>query len=207
MNLSSQGELSATSKASTSEEYISKKKAMEIFEQHLLKTSEIGTFKGLAMIHQHLFDEIFPFAGQIRSVNISKGNFRFASVLYLKDALAQIDSMPQSTFDEIIEKYVEMNVAHPFREGNGRSMRLWLDAMLKQALGRVVDWSRVDRTDYLLAMERSPVRDTEIKMLLKGALTDEVEDRLVFMQGLDASYRYEGFEAVRTQDIFAEDSR
>ena len=183
------------------EERISKGKALELFEKGLLDVFEIGTFQGLAMIHEYLFGEIYGFAGQIRTVNIAKGNFRFASVLYLQAALEHIGQMPQSTFDEIIEKYVEMNVAHPFREGNGRSTRLWLDAMLKKELHQVIYWSRVDKEEYLLAMERSPVRDTEIKLLLKAALTDKVNDREVYMKGVDASYHYEGYDVYKTAEI------
>lgn len=188
------------------EERISKAKALELFEKGLPDQFEVGTFQGLAQIHKYLFDEIYDFAGQIRTVNITKGNFRFASVLYLQAALEHIGQMPQSTFDEIIEKYVEMNVAHPFREGNGRSTRLWLDAILKKELRQVIDWSRVAREDYLLAMERSPVKDLEIKTLLKAALTDQVNDREVYMKGVDASYRYEGYDVYRTADIKGESS-
>lgn len=183
------------------EERISKAKALELFEKSLLDQFEIGTFRGLAQIHKYLFDEIYSFAGQIRTVNIAKGNFRFASVLYLQAALEHIGQMPQSTFDEIMEKYVEMNVAHPFREGNGRSMRLWLDAILKKELRQVIDWSRVDKEDYLLAMERSPVKDLEIKTLLKAALTDRINNREIYMKGVDASYHYEGYDVYRTADI------
>lgn len=183
------------------EERISKAKALELFEKGLLDRFEVGTFEGLAQIHAYLFDEIYAFAGQIRTVNIAKGNFRFAPVLYLQAALEQIGQMPQSTFDEILEKYVEMNVAHPFREGNGRSTRLWLDAILKKELGQVIDWSQVDKEDYLPAMERSPVRDLEIKMLLKSALTDKINDRDVYMKGIDASYHYEGYDVYRTAQL------
>lgn len=189
------------------EERISKAKALELFEKGLLDQFEAGTFRGLAQIHKYLFDEIYSFAGQIRTVNIAKGNFRFVSVLYLQAALKHIGQMPQSTFDEIIEKYVEMNVAHPFREGNGRSTRLWLDAILKKELRQVIDWSMVDKEDYLLAMERSPVRDLEIKMLLKAALTDRVDDREVFMKGVDVSYHYEGYDVYRTADVKDENRR
>lgn len=183
------------------EERISKTKALELFEKGLLDQFEIGTFQGLVQIHKYLFGEIYDFAGQIRTVNIAKGNFRFAPVLYLQAALERIGQMPQSTFDEIIEKYVEMNVAHPFREGNGRSTRLWLDAILKKELRRVIDWSRVDKEDYLLAMERSPVRDLEIKMLLKAALTDKINDCEIYMKGMDASYHYEGYDIYKTADM------
>ena len=183
------------------EERISKTRALELFEKGLLDTFEVGTFRGLAQIHSYLFHEIYDFAGQIRMVNIAKGNFRFAPVLYLEAALENIGRMPQGTFDEIIEKYVEMNVAHPFREGNGRSTRLWLDAILKKELRQVIDWSRVDKEDYLLAMERSPVKDLEIKTLLRAALTDRINDREVYMKGVDASYHYEGYDVFKTADI------
>ena len=183
------------------EERISKAKALELFEKGLLDMFEVGTFQGLAKIHEYLFGEIYDFAGQIRTVNIAKGNFRFAPVLYLQEALEHIGQMPQSTFDEIIEKYVEMNVAHPFREGNGRSTRLWLDAVLKKELRQVIDWSRVDKDDYLLAMERSPVRDLEIKTILNAALTDKINDREVYMKGVDASYHYEGYDVYKTAEI------
>ncbi len=183
------------------EERITKIKALELFESGLLDSFEVGTFSGLAEIHKYLFEDIYDFAGQIRTVNIAKGNFRFVPVMYLDAALKNIDKMPQSTFDEIIEKYVEMNVAHPFREGNGRSTRLWLDAILKKELRKVIDWSKVDKEDYLLAMERSPIKDTEIKVLLKAALTDKISDRQVYMKGLDASYNYEGYYAYRTEDL------
>ena len=183
------------------EERLSKTRALELFEKGLLDTFEVGTFQGLAQIHKYLFDEIYDFAGQLRTVNIAKGNFRFAPVLYLEAALENIGRMPQTTFDEIIEKYVEMNVAHPFREGNGRSTRLWLDAILKKELRQVIDWSRVDKEDYLLAMERSPIRDTEIKALLRAALTDRINDRQMYMKGVDASYRYEGYSTYKTEDL------
>ena len=183
------------------EERLSKTRALELFEKGLLDTFEVGTFQGLAQIHKYLFDEIYDFAGQLRTVNIAKGNFRFAPVLYLEAALENIGRMPQTTFDEIIEKYVEMNVAHPFREGNGRSTRLWLDAILKKELRQVIDWSRVDKEDYLLAMERSPIRDTEIKALLREALTDRINDRQMYMKGIDASYRYEGYSTYKTEDM------
>jgi cell filamentation protein len=183
------------------EEKISKTKAIALFESGALDTFEVGTFKGLSAIHKYLFDEIYDFAGKIRTVNIAKGNFRFAPVMYLEAALEHVGEMPQKTFDEIIEKYVEMNVAHPFREGNGRSTRIWLDAILKKELHFVVDWSRVDKEDYLLAMERSPIKDTEIKVLLKNALTDQVNDREVYMKGIDASYHYEGYNTFRTDEL------
>ena len=183
------------------EERISKQKALALFESGALDQMAPGTFAALAQIHRALFVDIYDFAGDLRTVNIAKGHFRFASALYLEAAVAEIESMPQNDFDEIVAKYVEMNVAHPFREGNGRSMRIWLDQMLKAALGKVVDWSLVDKEDYLLAMERSPVRDTEIKMLLGAALTDRVADRVLFMKGIDRSYEYEGYTAYRTEAL------
>ena len=183
------------------EEKISKKKALELFESGVLDSYQAGTFKTLAQIHKYLFDEIYDFAGEIRKVNIAKGNFRFAPVMYLEQALAHIDAMPQSTYEEIIAKYVEMNVAHPFREGNGRSTRIWLDLILKKELSQVVDWSKVDKEDYLLAMERSPIKDVEIKELLRPALTSEINDREVYMKGLDASYNYEGYFTYKTKDL------
>ena len=183
------------------EEKISKQKALEMFESGFFETLEPGTFKSLAMIHQYLFDEIYNFAGKLRKVNISKGNFRFAPLMYLETALQSIDKMPQSTFDEIVEKYVEMNVAHPFREGNGRSTRIWLDLMLKKEIGYVVDWSKVDKEDYLLAMERSPIKDVEIKVLLKAALSDEINSREVYLSGIDQSYYYESLSAFRAGDL------
>ncbi len=183
------------------EELITKRRALELFEQSLIGTFEVGTFRGLAQIHAYLFGDIYDFAGKVRSVDISKGGFRFASALYLEAALESIEAMPQSTFDEIIAKYIEMNVAHPFREGNGRATRIWLDAILRSSIGKVIDWSRVDKQDYLFAMERSPVKDLEIKTLLEAALTDAIDDRQVFMKGLDASYAYEGYTAYKTQDL------
>ena len=183
------------------EEKISKTKALALFESGLLDTFLVGCFEGLAKIHKYLFDEIYDFAGKVREVNIAKGSFRFAPVMYLGAALKHIDGMPQSTFDEIIEKYVEMNVAHPFREGNGRSTRIWLDAILKQELRQVIDWSIVDKDDYLLAMERSPIKDVEIKALLKNALTDKIDDREVYMKGIDASYHYEGYNTFKTENL------
>ncbi|MEG2395971.1 MAG: Fic family protein [Oscillospiraceae bacterium] len=183
------------------EEKTSKEKALELFELNLLDSFEFGTFKGLSDIHTYLFNEIYDFAGELRDVNIAKGGFRFAPVMYLAVALQNIDKMPQSTFDEIIEKYVEMNAAHPFREGNGRSTRIWLDAILKNELKQVVDWSKVDKDDYLLAMERSPIKDIEIKNLLCNALTDKINDREVYMKGIDASYHYEGYNIFKTEDL------
>ena len=183
------------------EERISKQKALALYDTGLLNTFPVGTFAGLAMIHKYLFEDIYEFAGQMRTVNIAKGNFRFAPVMYLHPALESIDQMPQSTFDEIIEKYVEMNVAHPFREGNGRSTRIWLDSILKKELHQVVDWSRVDKSDYLMALERSPVKDLEIKVLLHKALTEQINDRQVYMKGIDASDHYEGYQIFRTEEL------
>ena len=183
------------------EERISKTRAIELFETNFLSSLTPGTFDALSKIHAFLFSDIYDFAGQIRTVNIAKGNFRFAPLMYLHTALENIEKMPQSTFDEIVEKYVEMNIAHPFREGNGRSTRIWLDHILKSEIGMVVDWSLVDKDDYLLAMERSPVKDIEIKYILKQALTDKVNDREVYMKGIDASYHYEGYTLFRTEDI------
>lgn len=183
------------------EERITKIKARKLFETKKLDTFEIGTFKGLVQIHNYLFEDIYEFAGKIRTQNISKSNFRFVSAMYLKEALRKIDEMPQSTFDEIIEKYVEMNIAHPFREGNGRSTRIWLDMILKKEIGMVVDWNEIDKQDYLLAMERSPIKNTEIKLLLKSALTDKINDREVYMKAIDTSYNYEGYNLYKTEDL------
>lgn len=183
------------------EEKISKKKALELFENGILDSLEAGKFTSLAKIHKHLFEDIYDFAGEIRAVNLAKGNFRFAPVMYLKQALEHIDSMPQSTYEEIIEKYVEMNIAHPFREGNGRSTRIWLDLILKKKLGKVVDWSKVDKGDYLLAMERSPVKNIELRELLKQSLTSDINDREVYMKGIDASYNYEGYFVYKTNEL------
>lgn len=183
------------------EEKISKKKAIELFETGYLDTLQAGTFESLSLIHKYLFDEIYEFAGKMREVNIAKGNFRFAPLMYLQAALDNIDKMPQSDFDAIIEKYVEMNIAHPFREGNGRATRIWLDLILKKELGKVVDWSMVDKEDYLLAMERSPIKDIEIKHILKNALTDRINDREVYMKGIDTSYYYEGYITFKTEDL------
>ena len=183
------------------EERISKKKAIELFESGYMDTLQPGTFDALAKIHSFLFDEIYGFAGEIRKVNIAKGSFRFAPVMYLESALQNVEKMLQSTFDEIVEKYVEMNIAHPFREGNGRSTRIWLDLIFKKELSMVVDWSRIDKEDYLLAMERSPIRDIEIKHLLKEALTDKTDDRDVYMKGIDHSYYYEGYTTYKTEDL------
>ncbi|MGN1091215.1 MAG: protein adenylyltransferase Fic [Alphaproteobacteria bacterium] len=176
------------------EELISKKKAQKLFDSGKIDTIKVGTFAGLKQIHKYLFGDIYDFAGKMRDVNISKGNFRFASVMYLAQSLKQIDKMPQSTFDEIVEKYVEMNIAHPFREGNGRATRIWLDLILKKELRKVVDWDKVDKNDYLSAMERSPVKDIEIKHLLKSALTNKINEREVFMKGINVSYYYEGYD-------------
>ncbi len=186
------------------EERISKKKAVNLFDFAILKLLSDGTYKTLAAIHKYLFEDIYAFAGEIRTVNMAKGNFRFAPLMYLQAALENIDKMPQSNFDEIVEKYVEMNIAHPFREGNGRSTRIWLDLILKSELHKVVDWSRVDKEDYLLAMERSPIKDIEIKHLLKNALTDDVDSREVYMKGIDHSYYYEGYTTFKTEDLSKE---
>lgn len=183
------------------EEQLSKKKAVLLFEKGILDSLPAGKFFTLQAIHRYLFEDIYDFAGEIRKVNMAKGNFRFAPLMYLGAALENIDKMPQSDFDEIIEKYVEMNIAHPFREGNGRSARIWLDHMLKQEIGKVIDWSKVDKEDYLLAMERSPVKDIEIKYLLKNALTDEVDSREVYMKGIDHSYYYEGYTTFKTEEL------
>lgn len=183
------------------EERISKKKAAELFENGILDTLKAGSFDALKSIHKYLFEDIYDFAGTVRTVNIAKGNFRFAPVMYLDAALANIDKMPQNTFDKIIEKYVEMNIAHPFREGNGRSGRIWLDLIFKTELGMVVDWSKVDKEDYLLAMERSPIRDTEIKAVLKAALTYKINDREIYMKGIDNSYYYEGYTSFKADEL------
>lgn len=183
------------------EERISKKKAVELFENGTLDRLEPGKVSSLKSIHKYIFGDIYPFAGEIRTVNIAKGNFRFAPVMYLESSLENIEKMPQSTFDEIIEKYVEMNIAHPFREGNGRSARIWLDCILKKEIGKVVDWSQVDKEDYLLAMERSPIRNIEIKHVLKNALTDRINDREVFMKGIDHSYYYEGYTTYKAEEL------
>lgn len=193
--------LTSSADLAREEERISKKKAVWLFESGTLDKLPAGTFASLKAIHKYLFDDIYDFAGELRTVNLAKGNFRFAPLMYLEAALANIEKMPQSTFDEIIEKYVEMNVAHPFREGNGRSMRIWLDLMLKNGIGQVVDWSKVDKEDYLLAMERSPIKDVEIKVLLKAALTDDVNSREVFMKGIDHSYYYEGYATFMTGEL------
>ena len=183
------------------EEKISKKKAIQLFESGYLDSFKAGSFESLATIHKYLFEDIYTFAGNIRDVNLAKGNFRFAPVMYLKEAIQNIERMPQSSFDEIIQKYVEMNVAHPFREGNGRSTRIWLDHILKAELNLVIDWSKVDKDDYLLAMERSPIKDIEIKHLLKQALTNQVNNREIYMKGIDYSYYYEGYTVYKTKDL------
>lgn len=183
------------------EEKLSKKKAAELFETGYLEALEPGTYETLCKIHEYLFEDIYEFAGKVRTVNIAKSNFRFAPVMYLQEALYNIEKMPQSTFEQIIEKYVEMNVAHPFREGNGRSMRIWVDHILKKKLSLVIDWSKVDKNDYLLAMERSPIKDIEIKQLLRQALTDQTEDREIYMKGIDYSYYYEGYTEYKTKDL------
>ena len=193
--------LTSSADLAREEERISKKKAVWLFESGTLDKLSVGTFASLKAIHKALFEDIYDFAGKLRTVKLAKGNFRFAPLMYLEAALTNIEKMPQSTFDEIIEKYVEMNVAHPFREGNGRSMRIWLDLMLKNRIAQVVDWSKVDKEDYLLAMERSPIKDVEIKVLLKAALTDDVNSREVFMKGIDHSYYYEGYTTFRAEEL------
>lgn len=193
--------LTSSAELARMEEQLSKKKAVLLFEKGILDSLPAGKFFTLQAIHRYLFEDIYDFAAEIRKVNMAKGNFRFAPLMYLDAALENIDKMPQSDFDEIIEKYVEMNIAHPFREGNGRSARIWLDHMLKQEIGKVIDWSKVDKEDYLLAMERSPIKDIEIKYLLKNALTDEVDSREVYMKGIDHSYYYEGYTTFKTEEL------
>ncbi len=193
--------LTSSAELAREEERISKKKAAMLFENHILDNLKSGKFSTLQTIHKYLFDEIYDFAGKLRTVNIAKGNFRFAPLMYIESALKNIDEMPQSNFDEIIEKYVEMNIAHPFREGNGRSTRIWLDHMLKTEIGKVIDWSKVDKEDYLLAMERSPIRDIEIKYVLKNALTDEIDSREMYMKCIDHSYYYEGYTAFKADEL------
>ena len=183
------------------EERISKKKAVELFENGMLEKLEAGKFQTLCEIHKYLFDDIYDFAGKIRTVNLSKGNFRFAPLMYLETAIKNVDKMPQNTFDEIVEKYVEMNIVHPVREGNGRSMRIWLDMMLKKQIGQVVDWSKIEKEDYLMAMERSPIKDIEIKYILNAALTDQINDREIYMKGIDHSYYYEGYVTYKTEEL------
>ena len=201
MTLENKLGITSSAELATQEERLSKKRALELFESGMLDKLEPGTFKTLQVIHKQLFMDIYDFAGKVRSVNIAKGGFRFVPAMYLLDALKQIERMPQSTFDEIIEKYVEMNVAHPFREGNGRSTRIWLDLILKKELQLVIYWSNVNKEDYLSAMERSPIKDLEIKFLLKNALTRHIDDREVYMKGIDASYMYEGYEEFKTKDL------
>lgn len=201
MTLENKFGITSSAELATQEERLSKKRALELFESGMLDKLEPGTFKTLQVIHKQLFMDIYDFAGKVRSVNIAKGGFRFVPAMYLLDALKQIERMPQSTFNEIIEKYVEMNVAHPFREGNGRSTRIWLDLILKKELQLVIDWSKVNKEDYLSAMERSPIKDLEIKFLLKNALTEHINDREVYMKGIDASYMYEGYEEFKTKDL------
>lgn len=201
MTLENKLGITSSAELATQEERLSKKRALELFESGMLNKLEPGTFKTLQTIHKQLFMDIYDFAGKVRSVNIAKGGFRFVPAMYLLDALKQIERMPQSTFNEIIEKYVEMNVAHPFREGNGRSTRIWLDLILKKELQLVIDWSKVNKEDYLSAMERSPIKDLEIKFLLKNALTEHIDDREVYMKSIDASYMYEGYEEFKTKDL------
>ena len=193
--------LTTSAELAREEERISKKKAIDLFEKDILKNLPAGKFSTLQTIHKYLFEDIYEFAGEIRNVNIAKGNFRFVPLMYLKPALESIDKMPQSNFDEIVEKYIEMNIAHPFREGNGRSTRIWLDHILKNEIGKVIDWSKVDKEDYLLAMERSPIKDIEIKYLLKEALTDEINSREVYMKGIDHSYYYEGYTTFKAEEL------
>ena len=193
--------LTSSAELAREEERISKKRAVELFENGVLDSLPAGRFSTLQEIHRHLFEDIYDFAGKLRTVNLAKGNFRFAPLMYLEAALSNIDKMPQSNFDEIIEKYVEMNIAHPFREGNGRSTRIWLNHILKTEIGYVVDWSKVDKEDYLLAMERSPIKDVEIKVLLRAALTDEINSREVYMKGIDHSYYYEGYTTFKAEDL------
>ncbi len=201
MTLENKLGITSSAELARQEELVSKKKAMQLFESRMLEQLPAGKFATLQAIHKYMFEDIYDFAGELRTVNLAKGNFRFASLMYLEAALANIDKMPQKSFDEIIEKYVEMNIAHPFREGNGRSIRIWLDHILKTEIGKVVDWSKVDKEDYLLAMERSPIKDVEIKVLLKSALTDEVDSREVYMKGIDHSYYYEGYVTYKAEEL------
>lgn len=201
MTLENKFGLTSSADLAREEEFVSKKRAVELFENSVLDSLPAGKFSTLQAIHKYLFEDIYDFAGELRTVNIAKGNFRFASLLYLQAALESIDKMPQASFDEIIEKYVEMNIAHPFREENGRSTRIWLDHILKNEIGKVIDWSKVDKEDYLLAMERSPIKDVEIKVLLKCALTDETDSREVYMKGIDHSYYYEGYTTFKTEEL------
>lgn len=201
MALENKSGITDSAELAREEEKISKKKAVWLFESGTLDTLPVGTFSALQAIHKYLFEEIYDFAGKLRTVNIAKSNFRFAPLIYLEAALANIDKMPQSTYDEIIEKYVEMNIAHPFRECNGRSTRIWLDLMLKKGISKVVDWSKVDKEDYLLAMERSPIKDTEIKVVLKSSLTSDINNRELYMKGIDHSYYYEGYTTFKTEEL------
>ncbi len=201
MTLENKFGLTSSADLAREEEFVSKKRAVELFENRVLDSLPAGKFSTLQAIHKYLFEDIYDFAGEVRTVNIAKGNFRFAPLLYLQAALESIDKMPQASFDEIIEKYVEMNIAHPFREGNGRSTRIWLDHILKNEIGKVIDWSKVDKEDYLLAMERSPIKDVEIKVLLKCALTDETDSREIYMKGIDHSYYYEGYTTFKTEEL------
>lgn len=201
MTLENKFGLTSSADLAREEEFVSKKRAVELFENSVLDSLPAGKFSTLQAIHKYLFEDIYDFAGELRTVNIAKGNFRFAPLLYLQAALESIDKMPQASFDEIIEKYVEMNIAHPFREGNGRSTRIWLDHILKNEIGKVIDWSKVDKEDYLLAMERSPIKDVEIKVLPKCALTDETDSREVYMKGIDHSYYYEGYTTFKTEEL------
>ena len=201
MTLENKFGLTSSADLAREEELVSKKRAVELFENSVLDSLPAGKFSTLQAIHKYLFEDIYDFAGELRTVNIAKGNFRFAPLWYLQAALESIDKMPQASFDEIIEKYVEMNIAHPFREGNGRSTRIWLDHILKNEIGKVIDWSKVDKEDYLLAMERSPIKDVEIKVLLKCALTDETDSREIYMKGIDHSYYYEGYTTFKTEEL------
>lgn len=201
MTLENKLGITNSTELATKEEELSKKRAIEMFENGIFSTLKAGSFESLQKIHKYLFQDIYDFAGEIRTVNIAKGNFRFAPAMYLQDALKHIEAMPQSNFDEIIKKYIEMNVAHPFREGNGRSTRLWLDLILKTELNKVVDWNKINKTDYLLAMERSPIKDTEITYLISNALTSNIDDREVYMKGIDASYSYEGYSTFTTKNL------
>lgn len=201
MTLENKLGITNSTELATKEEELSKKRAIEMFENGIFSTLKAGSFESLQKLHKYLFQDIYDFAGEIRTVNIAKGNFRFAPAMYLQDALKHIEAMPQSNFDEIIKKYIEMNVAHPFREGNGRSTRLWLDLILKTELNKVVDWNKINKTDYLLAMERSPIKDTEIKYLISNALTSNIDDREVYMKGIDASYSYEGYSTFTTKNL------
>lgn len=201
MTLENKLGITNSTELATKEEELSKKRAIEMFENGIFSTLKAGSFESLQKLHKYLFQDIYDFAGEIRTVNIAKGNFRFAPAMYLQDALKHIEAMPQSNFDEIIKKYIEMNVAHPFREGNGRSTRLWLDLILKTELNKVVDWNKINKTDYLLAMERSPIKATEIKYLISNALTSNIDDREVYMKGIDASYSYEGYSTFTTKNL------